>query len=736
MSLKSGFYSGYEITHHLLPCCSCLLIVIAAGFLIITVTLSQPSQETAFQNNQISNSNFFVSGSNGSIYLIFGNNLYRNSTGEADTWDQIAQNVQCIAVDPKDDNVIYAITTKTYINESLMIKSLDGGKTWISLEYPPANWKTLPNYIGKPWLLYINPENSQEIFAATETGLIKTSDGGFTWKATLFTEQVSQFMVNSRTPSYYYARVRGTIYISTDKGITWKRSETGLPTEIVRGKGRTASKLPVGCSVLVFVNWDKPFLLAGTVTGGLFRSDDDGVSWKSSGVGIAGSGKLINAFVGSKQIILATADSIYSSTNGTNWKYLPIKSGKYYPQILLGVLGYAKHDGLFLLFRFNEDSGDIFRIGYLDSKGILIGLNYGVLTHSEVDNVWVGSMKGHPTIFAATANLYSSDQIQQWTRPTFISMSQDGGYSWEIVEKADCGEQALVRSGLPTEIWMYGSAKCVRTTNDGGLNWTNVPGINFRYANGSMSRITLDPQNKNVWYYCVGVNEYHLYRYQYDPSTGQGQSVDLKVLAPDVVVAEENNKLLFTGSGQLSTDGGWTWVDKSKALSNMVQGISEGYRKPFKLVSFHNGQILAVVGKSEPTLSGIKASASIIKSSDMGSTWQKVYSFPNEQWSQEVFPNPNNPSNFFIATVSHNQVKNSWRETASKVYETQDAGETWHQIYAHDVVQNNGSQDVEKICGVSQMITEAGRVLFVGGSHGLWRSQDEGKTWKRIGGVQ
>ena len=104
-----------------------------------------------------------------------------------------------------------------------------------------------------------------------------------------------------------------------------------------------------------------------------------------------------------------------------------------------------------------------------------------------------------------------------------------------------------------------------------------------------------------------------------------------KVLAPDVVVAEENNKLLFTGSGQLSTDGGWTWVDKSKALSNMVQGIREGYRKPFKLVSFHNGQILAVVGKSEPTLSGIKASVSIIKSSDIGSTWQKVYSFPNER---------------------------------------------------------------------------------------------------------
>ena len=70
------------------------------------------------------------------------------------------------------------------------------------------------------------------------------------------------------------------------------------------------------------------------------------------------------------------------------------------------------------------------------------------------------------------------------------------------------------------------------------------------------------------------------------------------------------------------------------------------------------------------------------------------------------------------------------------MYQTQDTGVTWHQIYSHDIVEKNGSQDIEKIRGVSQMITEAGRVLFVGGSHGLWKSQDEGKTWKRIGRVQ
>ena len=117
-------------------------------------------------------------------------------------------------------------------------------------------------------------------------------------------------------------------------------------------------------------------------------------------------------------------------------------------------------------------------------------------TNSEVDNVWVGLTKGHPAIFAATANLYYSDQVQQWTRPTFISMSQDCGYSWEMVGNTECGEQALIRSGLPTDMWIYGSPKCVRTTNDGGLNWTNAPGMNFRYTNASVSEYFWTPRTR------------------------------------------------------------------------------------------------------------------------------------------------------------------------------------------------------------------------------------------------
>ena len=147
MSCNTSLHLGYQITHYLIRSCIHLSIALVAGFLTVTITLAQPTTETAFQNNQIG-MNSFVSGSNGSIYLIIGDKLYRNSTGEADTWDRIAENVLSMAVDPKDDNVVYAITTKPYINESVMIKSLDGGKTWISLRVPTCK---LENFVKVYW---------------------------------------------------------------------------------------------------------------------------------------------------------------------------------------------------------------------------------------------------------------------------------------------------------------------------------------------------------------------------------------------------------------------------------------------------------------------------------------------------------------------------------------------------------------------------------------------------------
>jgi photosystem II stability/assembly factor-like uncharacterized protein len=526
--------------------------------------------------------------------------------------------------------------------------------------------------------------------------------------------------------------------VSSDAGNSWKKSEAGLPIQLIRGAGRTASKAPVAVSFMLLVPWQKPFLLATTPGNGVFRSEDNGASWKPASAGLDVTTLFTCAFMGKEHVVLASPETLYNSTDGMTWKKLPINSGRNTIGSLIGVFGHPQQNGLLLIFRFSQDQGNTRRLGYRDPHGILVGLNYGVTPHSEVDSLWIGQVNSNSAIFSSTANFSDIDQVQRDTRPTFMSVSLDGGYSWELVGDTHCGAYGLTPRGRGTGMLIYG--RCIQKTDDAGLHWTVLAGIQDWTAREAFNKVEFDPGNKNIFYYCVGVNECHLYRYQYGSGDGNGQSVDLKVLAPDVLVAEDNNKVIFTGSCQLSTDGGWTWVDKSGALANRVQGIRSGYRIPFKLLSFRDGQLLAVVSfKDRFTGSAV---VTVLKSLDMGTSWQEVSSLPNQELMSPVeshggdlmvYQNRDDPSNFFIGTVSYlrNQVE------GSKVFETKDACRTWREIYFRKVATYpNGAEDLEYIRGVATVPTAKGRALLVGGNHGLWKSEDEGKTWKRVGGVQ
>lgn len=689
------------------------------GFMIHA--LAQSSAKGPFQSDQIG-PNSFVSSPGGEVYLIFNNQLYHNMRDEADSWEQLASGMKAVAIDPQNEKVLYGIDTQNHIE-----KSLDAGQKWITLNTGFPNIALLT--------LSVNPANTQEVFVGTASGLFKTTDAGFSWQPTPFKIAVNQIYVDPHSPSSQYLLSAGIIFVSSDSGNTWNKSDLGLPVELVRGAGRTASKVPAHISLLIFVDWQKPFLLAATYNKGVFRSDDGGASWRAAGTGLELSEPFVTTAVGRRRIVLAAPNFLYTSTDGMNWTKMAIKSGRSTPKSYLGLIEYPKRDGLLLHFRFAQDTGETMRIGYLDARGILVGLNYGVVPHSEVDNAWTGIMNGHPALFAVTANLYDADQVERNTRPTFAYVSTDSGYSWELMGKPECGELAASPRGTPTDIWVYGNPTCVTRTQDGGLTWDHLPGVEFRFGNASMSNLEFDPKDRNIAYYCVGVNEYYLYRYQYSSATKQGQAVDLKMVATDVLVDESNHSVLFTDSGHLSSDGGWTWTDKSSSLTSFLGGVPALSNRTFKLVSFHNGEIRAVVGQFDRMSSD--GTIKIIQSPDSGNTWQQVGAVesraPPYQWQwPKVFRNGTDPSNFFVVTFT-SQTRGS---NAIKLLETKDAGRTWRGIYSRAITPDDNQRDAEIIRGVAQVREGGTRRLLIGGRYGLWTSTDEGTTWKRLGGVQ
>jgi photosystem II stability/assembly factor-like uncharacterized protein len=448
------------------------------------------------------------------------------------------------------------------------------------------------------------------------------------------------------------------------------------------------------------------------------------------------------AAVTSNRVVIASNEVLFGSSDGTHWQSLPITLvGRTIKLASLeGIIRHPKRDGFLLNFRMPNSTRS--QLGYLDPDGNLIGLNFGVVPHSDIDNVWAAAIDGKPVLFAIVANLHFTDQTRQNTRPISLAASKDRGYSWTVLDNmTQCGENVVVRKGSPTNLFLFGRAHCILKSDDGGRNWQSLSGVTGGALNGEVTKVELDPSDRNILYYSVGVNEREVFRYQYDEATKQGQSVDLKAMGADVMVAEDNNKMMFTATGQLSTDGGWTWTDKSGALARFLPNIKSGYKQELTLVSFRGAELRIVFG----TFDNMSRSATItvLKSGDLGSTWLPIASLPRHKLVG-VFRNPHDPTDVFVSTVLFTKGQYVDEPAMAKVIESRDGGQTWNDIYSvtpatTDLKSSSnyyGNRTATLIRTVCQLPSERGRSLLVGGSNGLWKSDDEGKTWKRLGGVQ
>jgi photosystem II stability/assembly factor-like uncharacterized protein len=140
-------------------------------------------------------------------------------------------------------------------------KSTDGGATW-----------TATGFRQDVWGLAIDPRNSNTLYASTSApvgtppAMYKSTDGGKNWN-TLDTNIpfAVSLVLNPANPSVIYAAtLKGGVFKSTDAGTNWSESNTGLRT--------------LGIQVLVGDPVDPATIYAGGDEG-LFKSVDRGGSW-------------------------------------------------------------------------------------------------------------------------------------------------------------------------------------------------------------------------------------------------------------------------------------------------------------------------------------------------------------------------------------------------------------------------------------------------------------------------
>ncbi|MEO6397357.1 MAG: YCF48-related protein [Tepidiformaceae bacterium] len=117
----------------------------------------------------------------------------------------------------------------------------------------------------------ISPADSQVVLYGHHGGILRSADGGRTWQKTNLTGDTDDAMgmgISMSDPSVAYAAGHGTFFRSRDAGKTWTSLKPKLPGTDIHGMAVSPDKATV--------------LYAHVVGQGLFRSDDAAETWKKT----------------------------------------------------------------------------------------------------------------------------------------------------------------------------------------------------------------------------------------------------------------------------------------------------------------------------------------------------------------------------------------------------------------------------------------------------------------------
>jgi len=198
-----------------------------------------------------------------------------------------------IAVADSDPNIIYIGTGSDGARSNVstgrgVYKTTDGGKTWTFAGlYNAGQIGALRIHPTNPNIVWVSATG--DLFKAnSERGIFKTTDGGATWRKTLYVSDTVGAMdveIQPGNPSVVYAWMsrlerkpwsiisgskEGGFYKSTDGGDSFTKIAAGLPGDLI-GKGNLA---------VTAAKPDRVYALIEALPGGgFYRSDDSGQTW-------------------------------------------------------------------------------------------------------------------------------------------------------------------------------------------------------------------------------------------------------------------------------------------------------------------------------------------------------------------------------------------------------------------------------------------------------------------------
>lgn len=241
-------------------------------------------------------------------YVAVGSGGVWKTENAGTTWKSIfdgqaSYSIGCITLDPQDPEVVWVGTGENVGGRHVgygdgIYKSEDGGQTWKNMGLKASE------HISK---IIIHPENPDILWVAAqgplwspggERGLYKTTNGGETWTRQLGDDEftgATDILIDPRDPDVLYVATwqhhrtvaaymgggeKTALYKTKDGGEKWNKLSTGLPKGNL-GKIGLAMSPQNPNVVYAAIELDRR-------TGGLYRSDNRGASWKKMSSAVSG----------------------------------------------------------------------------------------------------------------------------------------------------------------------------------------------------------------------------------------------------------------------------------------------------------------------------------------------------------------------------------------------------------------------------------------------------------------
>ena len=563
----------------------------------------------------------------------------------------------------------------------------------------PPSWSSGGPYGGYITCLTLDPSDPDVIYAGTESGLYKTTDGGASWtESGLATMAVRVVEVAPGDSDVVYAGTDQGVYRSADGGVTW--AQRGLASDRVH-----ALAVHPDDADLVFAGtmvW--PHLVEEGKVVGVFKSSDGGQSWDA---------KHTEAIEGVEALLFDTNDpsTIYAAVrNASDWTagfrkstdggdtWTGTKVGPYSPWDEVVALGMtpAGHSPA-TLYASSPVGEDVYA-----------STDQGeTWTNTDVPGLYqAAAIKVDPkspgTVYVAAESFFSSEGGGRFYR------SLNGGESWEVKASGLSGTSAsglvvdpvdgdlcvgleeggVFRSTDRADHWAVSNEGVINTSINGLAAHPSSPGTAFAAVKGFPFAKTAD--GGGSW------------TYPPDGPTDLG-AVAVNPSDPSVLWAGHDFRYGWTFHVYKSTDGGASWesINYLRTSDGTTTGVTD------ILVSSADTQCV-LVGTSYEIYNGISGIGLLARTTTGGEGWLQIGGA-----TTALAADPNTPGLVYQG-----------KSRTGQLFAISDACGSAN---SQEITPEAGIGDVRDIEVGSQS------EVYVAASDGLWRR--EGTSWTTLSGL-